>query len=359
MVSLQPRSSRYGSDLLLASLHSSQMGRTAPENRSRPRRFSSPRRFLQLSVISLAALFVVVTSGAFVRLTASGLGCDNWPRCGDKPFPEQGFHAFVEFGNRMVALVGIVLTLVVWLVSRRVEGLSRGVRLTALAAFLGTVAQIPLGGVTVILELHPVAVMSHFLLALAVVALAVVVALEAWSHLQGRGAPVGPAWWRRFATLGVVACLALVVTGAVATASGPHSGGEEIRRLGVPITDAVWVHVRATAVYGIGLVAVGLWIVRHRGAVPGIVRLGLVLLLVLLAQMLVGEIQYRNALPWGLVLVHVFLGAAIWTLTVTIVHTLWRPPVPLLGAAARERGPAAELAGGRPVRSTESPIVSE
>jgi cytochrome c oxidase assembly protein subunit 15 len=293
----------------------------------------SPRRLLQLAVASLGALFVVVTSGAFVRLTASGLGCDNWPRCGDKPFPEQGFHAFVEFGNRMVALVGIVMTLVAWLASRRVAGLPRWVRLTALAAFLGTVAQIPLGGITVILELHPVAVMSHFLLALVVVALAVVVALEAWTHARGGGAPVGPRWWRLAATVGVPACLALVVTGAVATASGPHSGGEDIRRLGVVVTDAVYVHVRATAVYGIGLLLVGAWLLRHRGRVPGIARLGALLLAVLLVQMAVGEIQYRNALPWGLVLVHVFLGATIWTLTVAIVHTLWRPPLPLLSPA--------------------------
>jgi cytochrome c oxidase assembly protein subunit 15 len=315
------------------------------------RRAVSPRRFLQLALGSLAALWVVVTSGAFVRLTASGLGCDNWPRCGDTPFPEQGFHAFVEFGNRIVALVGIALTLVVWVASRRVPELPGAVRLTALAAFLGTVAQIPLGGVTVILELHPLAVMSHFLLALVVVALATVVAVEAWSHARGRGEPVGPRWWRLAATAAVPACLALVVTGAVATASGPHSGGEDIRRLGLEITDAVYVHVRATAVYGIGLLLVGAWLARRRRLVPGLARLGLALLAVLLVQMAVGEIQYRNALPWGLVLVHVLLAATIWTLTVGIAHALWRPPAPLLSPAlapAREpglRAPAPEPTG--------------
>ena len=79
----------------------------------------SARAFLRLASASCASLFLVVTSGAFVRLTGSGLGCENWPSCGDKPYPEQGFHAFVEFGNRLIALVGIVLTLVTWLASRR------------------------------------------------------------------------------------------------------------------------------------------------------------------------------------------------------------------------------------------------
>jgi cytochrome c oxidase assembly protein subunit 15 len=292
--------------------------------------------FVAWSAASLGALFVVVTSGAFVRLTASGLGCDNWPRCGDRPFPEQGYHAFVEFGNRIVALAGILLALAAWLASRRVDGLPGRVRLLALAAFLGALAQIPLGGITVILDLHPVAVMSHFLLALGVVGLAVLVLLEACGHRSGVGPPVGAQWWRLVASAGVPVCAALVVTGAVVTASGPHSGGEDIRRLGLEITDAVYVHVRASAVFGVGVLLVGWFLVRERRAAPGVVRLGLGLLAVLVIQLAVGEIQYRNALPWGLVLVHVLLAAAIWTLTVAVAYVLWRPPLPLLATPAPE-----------------------
>jgi cytochrome c oxidase assembly protein subunit 15 len=300
------------------------------------RRPVSPRAFVRLACGTLGALYVVVASGAFVRLTASGLGCDNWPRCGDKPFPEQGFHAFVEFGNRVVALAGILLALASWLAARSVEGLAPWVRRVALGALVGSVAQIPLGGLTVILDLHPVLVMMHFLLALTVLGLAVVVAVESWSHARGVGSEIGPRWWRLLATAGVPVCMALVVTGAIVTASGPHSGGEDIPRLGLAITDAAYVHVRVTAVYGVGLLLVGAWLVRHRRTVPGIARLGAALLGVLLVQMAIGEVQYRNALPWGLVLVHVVLGATVWTLTVAVVHTLWRPPLPLLAARAAE-----------------------
>ena len=118
----------------------------------RVRTISTPA-FFRLAVASSVALFLVITSGAFVRLTGSGLGCQNWPRCGSKPYPEQGFHAFVEFGNRMVALTGIVLTLVTWLASRRVPELSRWARLGALGAFLVAAAQIPMGGITILLDL--------------------------------------------------------------------------------------------------------------------------------------------------------------------------------------------------------------
>jgi cytochrome c oxidase assembly protein subunit 15 len=138
----------------------------------------------------------------------------------------------------------------------------------------------------------------------------------------------------------------MVVTGAVATASGPHPGADDdVERLGLEIRDAVYVHVRATAVYGIGFLLVGWQLIRSRREAPGVLRLAGILLGVLVLQMLVGEIQYRNALPWGLVLAHVTLGATIWGLTVAVAHALWRPPLPLVA-------PSPERAGARePVHS--------
>lgn len=304
--------------------------------RARERREVSPRRFVQIAAAAALMLWVVVAGGAVVRLTASGLGCDNWPRCGDKPFPEKGGHAVIEFGNRMVALAGIVLALIAWLAARRVDGLPRWVRNLALATALGTIAQIPLGGITVLLELHPVAVMSHFVLALLVLAGSVVVALEAWSHRSGLGPPAGPPWLRTVGAVAVAACAVLVATGAVATASGPHSGGQDIRRLGLGITDTVYVHVRATAVFGIGLAVIGVFLWRLRRELPGIARWASWLLGVLVVQMVIGEVQFRNALPWWLVVIHVVLSATIWTLTVAIAYSLHRPAAPLVAPRATQ-----------------------
>jgi heme A synthase len=63
---------------------------------------------------------------------------------------------------------------------------------------------------------------------------------------------------------------------------------------------------------------------------PGLFRVALLLLGLLLVQMAVGEIQWRNALPWGVVLVHVALAAAIWAVTVALAALLWRPVAPLV-----------------------------
>jgi heme a synthase len=122
----------------------------------------------------------------------------------------------------------------------------------------------------------------------------------------------------------------LVVTGAVATASGPHPGAdEEVERLGLAIVDTVYVHVRVAAAFGIGVLFIGWFLVRMRERYPGLLRLWGALLAVLVAQAIVGEAQYRSALPWGLVLVHVFLAAAIWALSIALTYALWRPPAPL------------------------------
>ena len=296
----------------------------------RTRTLSRPA-FLRVALASCAALFLVITSGAFVRLTGSGLGCDNWPRCGSTPFPEQGYHAFVEFGNRMVALVGLAITFVTWLAARRVDGLPRFARLAALAVFLGVAAQIPLGGITIALGLNPLAVMAHFLLALTVFGLALVPLLEAWRLVAGSAPAFEPRWFRQFAVwAGIPTCAALVVTGAVATASGPHPGSSKaVKRLGIPITDTVYVHVRVAAAFGIGVLIVGWFLWRARRSYPGLFRVWGVLLAIVIAQAIVGEVQYRTALPWWLVLVHVALAASIWVVTISVAYLLWRPAAPL------------------------------
>ena len=290
----------------------------------------SARTFLRIATASSVALFLVITSGAFVRLTGSGLGCENWPSCGDRPYPEQGFHAFVEFGNRMVALAGIILTLLTLLASRRTEGLSAWGRWAALGAFLVAVAQIPMGGITIALDLHPLAVMTHFLLGLAAFGLALIAALEAWSLRDGRAPAAVPRWFRLFVTCaGLPVCVVLIVTGAVVTASGPHPGSSaDVHRLSY-WNDSIYVHVRVAAAFGIGVLIVGWLLWRIREAYPGLIRIWSGLLVVLVAQAIVGEVQYRNGLPWGIVLVHVALAASIWAFSLGLVYVLWRPPVPL------------------------------
>jgi cytochrome c oxidase assembly protein subunit 15 len=129
---------------------------------------------------------------------------------------------------------------------------------------------------------------------------------------------------------GLPVCAALVVSGAVATASGPHPGADAgVQRLGLEIADTVYVHVRVAAAFGLGVLLVGWLLRRERKRYPGLAALWGTLVGVLAVQAALGEVQYRNALPWGLVLVHVVLAAAIWALSLAFALALWRPPRPL------------------------------
>jgi len=291
--------------------------------RTRSLELSAPL-FRKLALASAISLYVIIESGATVRLTGSGLGCEGWPGCSPGAvFPEQSYHSFIEFGNRVVSVFPILLSLATAVSSHVVRGLPRRVRTTAWAAALGTIAQAPLGLITVRLDLDPVAVMSHFLLAIAVLAAAVVVAVEAWRLDRGAGAPFVS---RRVARLGLLFAaltLVVVVTGTFVTASGPHAGDPDVvDRLG-NIERAIWVHVRATAVFGVALIGVVLCL--RRNAPAAVQRVAYLLLALAVTQAAVGELQWRNALPWWLVLVHVALAAGIWATAVWLVTLFWRP----------------------------------
>lgn len=287
----------------------------------------SPERFLWIATSAALSLYLIILTGALVRLTGSGLACQSWPGCESGAFfPAVGDHSTIEFGNRVFALFPLALTLVAWIAARRSTGLPRWVTWVTALTFLGTVAQAPLGLLTIMLDLHPLMVMTHFLLALLVLAGAVVVAVEALGNARGRVPSPVPPWLRRAGLVLVVACGVLVVTGAVSTASGPHPGDSaEIDRFW-NLLDAVYVHVRATAVFGIGFLVLLVYLVRHRARVGLLLPVALGLLALLLVQMAVGEIQWRNELPWWLVLVHVVLAAGVWAWTVGLATALWRTP---------------------------------
>jgi len=251
----------------------------------------TPERFRKVATAALLAIFVVVTTGAVVRLTGSGLGCENWPRCGDTPFPEKDGHAAIEFGNRVIGALTIGFTLLLWLAARRVHGLPRHVQGLSLALFAGNTAQIPLGGLTVIFDLHPLLVMTHFLLAMAMLALAVVVVVEARGFEEGWAPPLVPRELR-------VAGLALAGAGALLVVSGAFGS--------------------------LFLLVLG-YLTARRADAPRLFRLAVGVLAALAVQVGIGELQYRTGLPWLLVLVHVWSAAAVWAGVVALAMLLRKP----------------------------------
>src|SRR5918999_1863268 len=136
-------------------------------------------RFRLFATGAAASLYVIVITGALVRLTGSGLGCDSWPGCQEGAFfPAEDHHGFIEFGNRVFGAVPVTLTLLTWIASRRAA--APAIRTVALATFLVTLVQAPIGLIVIATELEPIAVVLHFVLALVALAGAIVVAMATW-----------------------------------------------------------------------------------------------------------------------------------------------------------------------------------
>jgi cytochrome c oxidase assembly protein subunit 15 len=288
----------------------------------------TPALLSRLALWSAVSLYLIIVSGATVRLTGSGLGCEGWPGCGEgRLFPEKDHHQAVEFGNRLVAIFPLTLSVLTWVAAWRLAAASTWLRWLAFGVAAATVFQAPMGLITIRLDLDPIAVLAHFLLAIAALGGAVVVAIEARALDRGRADPIVPDWVRFGGIALTAVCLVLVVTGTLVTAAGPHAGDPEVVDRLWHFRDALWVHVRASAAFGLGFLALLVYLWRRRPATSRLLEVAGVLLALLLAQMAVGEIQYRSELPWWLVLGHVSLAAAIWAAMGALATLLFRPPV--------------------------------
>jgi cytochrome c oxidase assembly protein subunit 15 len=285
-----------------------------------PRRFElSEARFRRLAWWTVGWLILIVATGATVRVTGSGLGCHHWPGCAAGRFlPAQGYHSDVEFGNRVVAGLTVFTTLVLAVGAT----LARRSVLLAWLVFAGTLAQAPLGAITIHYGLNPYLVITHLLLSLVVLGLGVAIAVAG-------DAPPLPSRARWTSALLLAATTFLVVTGTLATASGrfPGSSGDKhVRRIG-SFDSAVALHVKAVAIFGLCFLLLAAWAWLERSRRPWLLRGCAGLLAILGVQIGIGETQYRlyGTIPWWVVLLHVAVAASLFAWTVGLVTRIWRP----------------------------------
>ncbi|MGZ8717607.1 MAG: COX15/CtaA family protein [Aeromicrobium sp.] len=270
--------------------------------------FANPdRRFvLRWAWASLIANATLVLTGGLVRLTGSGLGCPTWPKCTDDSFvPHRalGINGVIEFGNRMLTYVLIAVAIATFLAVWRWSGADRSMRRLVILMGLGIPFQGVIGGVTVLTDLNPWIVSFHLLLSMALLAASVLLIVR----VHGTGVePVDAVhvWLVRttYAVLWVVVYLGTIVTG-----SGPHAGDATAPRNGLDPADISQLHTDAVFLL-VGLTA-GCWLAL-RASAPVAARAALIVLIVELAQGLIGFVQYATDLPIALVAAHL-VGAAI------------------------------------------------
>jgi heme a synthase len=286
-------------------------------------------QFRKLAYATLIALGVIVLTGAAVRLTDSGLGCPDWPKCYGKALPPLSTHALIEFGNRTISGMVGVLTVVTAILAFTRRPFRRDLAWLALSLPLGVVAQAVLGGFTVREHLAPGFVMAHF--SLSMIILIAAVALAWRSRFEPGARPrrtdrVSVWSVRALAPLGAIT----IVLGTAATAAGPHAGGstgQRIHRLHFKGADTLqWmVNQHATIAALFGVAVIGVWLLmRHRGAGERALEPLTVLGVLLAAQGLVGSVQYELHLPTDMVWVHVTLATLTWIVVLWAVSAAGR-----------------------------------
>ncbi|HEX4107182.1 MAG TPA: COX15/CtaA family protein [Solirubrobacteraceae bacterium] len=281
----------------------------------------TPSQYVRVADLGVGAFVLIVMTGAAVRLSGSGLGCPNWPRCFGRVYPPVQSHALVEFSNRMVTVPVCIIAFAAYLLAFRREPYRRDLVWLSSLLPLGVLAQAVLGGLTVRGALDYGWVMGHFGLSMLCI---VAAAALAWRARREPGAR--PATEDRqlvWLVRGVCGLGALTLfAGTAATAAGPHAGGspgQRINRLdfdGRATMDFV-IHRHAEIGFAFGVAALAAyWLAGRRGASPGVRGTLRTLCLLLAAQGAVGMIQYQSHLPSEIVWVHVSLAAVTWLVAV-------------------------------------------
>jgi cytochrome c oxidase assembly protein subunit 15 len=104
-----------------------------PQNASAP-----PTAALTLFRLAALFTFLAVAMGAVVCATGSGASCPTWPGCRpDEIAPQWQLSPLIEFTHRVVAMASGPLVLAAAVMSRRLPGPNRWVRILPLVALVG------------------------------------------------------------------------------------------------------------------------------------------------------------------------------------------------------------------------------
>ncbi len=275
-------------------------------------------RLVPLAWANLVANVVIVVTGGAVRLTASGLGCPTWPKCTDESYTAHsalGIHGVIEFGNRLLTYVLLVIALACVVAAWRRAG---RVRALALVVLGGIPAQAIVGGITVLTDLNPWIVAFHLLVSMAMVGVCV------WlvDDLTGPTRSIASDVTRRLAWATFAAGWVVLWLGTVVTGSGPHSGDLDSRRTG--LDPEIVSHVHGVSVGVLVVLTLSLLLVARRHDDRWVATFAGVLLGVELAQGLLGYVQFFTDLPEILVGTHM-LGAALVAAGLARVVVTTRP----------------------------------
>ena len=266
------------------------------------------RALTPVARLLLALQALLVLTGGAVRVTGSGLGCPTWPECtADSYFPVEGqaegaFHAWIEFGNRLLTFALLFAAIAMIAVVLRAG--RRDLRLLALAQIAGIFGQGVLGGITVLTKLNPISVASHFILSIILIAAAQ--SLVTRTRLTKINQPTKS----NFLTAHTALTFLVIVAGTLVTGAGPHAGDSETPRLNIHVPLVAGIHGYLVVAL-ILLTLIGIY-KRFNHFADSTQRLLAIFLAITLAQGVIGYAQYLLGVPEELVVLHLLGSSILW-----------------------------------------------
>jgi cytochrome c oxidase assembly protein subunit 15 len=308
------------------------------------RRRVSPEAYRRITAAALAALSLIVVTGAAVRLTGSGLGCTDWPNCEEGQFvPSLEYHALIEFVNRVFTGVVSVSVALAVLGSLRRSPFRRDLVRWSWGLVAGVIGQIVLGAVVVRMELVPGTVIGHFLLSMVLVWNAVVLHHRAGTPERRAAMPAAVGGVAgadaRLSTLWFAVSMVVIVTGTIVTGSGPHGGDENAERLPFHFGEAARVHGITVVIFFALTLLLAARLRRGQVALP-VQRSVHAVLGVLAVQATIGYVQYFTEVPALLVGFHIAGATLLWISVVRAMLVLRDAPAAAPAVAVAATVPA-------------------
>jgi cytochrome c oxidase assembly protein subunit 15 len=267
------------------------------------------RRLGPLTLALLISQAVIVVTGAAVRLTGSGLGCPTWPQCTPgsyRPIENQAegtLHSWIEFGNRLLTFVLFAIALATLITVFRAG--RRDLRLLAAGQFLGIFGQGILGGITVLTDLNPISVASHFLLSTILIAAAT--SLHSRRKMPAHRLNVQGVI-DIYSKIHVALAAVVIILGTAVTGAGPHAGDVDAPRLKIGIQEIARLH--STSVIFLIITTIAFYLRKDISASTK--RRLLAFFAISMVQGAIGYIQYFLGVPELLVGMHLIGTTLVW-----------------------------------------------
>jgi cytochrome c oxidase assembly protein subunit 15 len=285
---------------------------------------------------------VIMSTGEAVRLSQSGLGCPDWPKCtvqslvASRTPGQTTLNTWIEFGNRLLNFPLFAVAVLAFIAAWRYRDAGRRRKdLLWLAGALpgGIIAQAVLGGLVVLTHLNPALVSAHFLLSASIVAAAVVLYIRC-DEGDGPVRNLVRPDLRLMAALLTGVTAVMLAAGTVVTGTGPHAGNATAPRYHLPLEGVTQFH--ADIGWFLFALSVGTLIGVRFGNTPlRTVRLAWLTFGLLMVQGVIGYTQYFNHLPAGLVWVHATTAVLIW-IVVLLLYLSTRERVSTSGTDVAE-----------------------